>query len=310
MMRKEPIANKRRYNASKRAEAINGYLFVAPIVIGTVIFSIVPILYSFYLSLMNWDGLGEKIFIGFDNFVDIFKDATLLQPLSNTLYYTLGTVPLGMILAVFLANILNKKIVGKGIFRVIYYLPNVTMAAAVAIVWRWIFNSEYGLINLFLGSIGLPQPSWLGDPNFIMPAIIMVSIWGSIGYNMVFILSGMQNIPEQLIEAAKLDGANGRNIFWKITLPILTPTLFFLLTMSVMGALKVFDIVFMFAGGGQMLGGAVVDASKSLVYGIFENAFTLMKMGVASAQAVVLFGLILVVTIIQFALQKKWVYYD
>lgn len=296
---------------AKVREAAAGYIFVAPIVIGTVVFSIIPILYSFYLSLQQWDGLGKKVFVGLNNFKLVFSDPLLSRALLNTATYAVGTVPITLLLAIFLANKLNQKIRFKSLFRVVYYLPNVTMAAAVAMVWRWIFNGQYGLLNQILSAFGITGPAWVADPNYIMMAIVIVSCWGGVGYNMVFVLSGMQTIPEALLESARLDGATERQIFWKITMPLITPTLFFLLTMSVMSAIKVFDIVFVLAAGGQLLVGTpVLEASRTIVYSIFENAFSFMKMGLASAQAVVLFFLILIITGLQFLLQKKWVYYD
>lgn len=296
---------------AKVREAIAAYIFISPIVIGTLVFSIIPIIYSFYLSFQQWDGLGKKLFVGFNNFRLVFSDPTLVRALTNTATYTVCTVPITILLAIFLANKLNQKIRFKSLFRVIYYLPNVTMAAAVAMVWRWIFNGQYGLLNQILGAFGITGPAWIADPRYILLSIIIVSCWGGVGHNMVFVLSGMQAIPDALLESARLDGASERLIFWKITMPLITPTLFFLLTMSIMSSIKVFDIVFVLAAGGQLLVGTpVLEASRSIVYSIFENAFSFMKMGLASAQAVLLFFLILLVTGLQFLLQKKWVYYD
>ncbi len=285
------------------------YLFIAPMVLGTLIFGIIPIFFSIGLSLANWDGLGEITFAGLDNFKKIFTDDKLQYEIRNTLVYTFTTVPITLLLSLGVSSLLNKGLKLTGMFRVIYFLPNVVMPVAVAMVWRWLLNSKVGIVNIFLKAIGLPAPNWISDPDFILPSLIMISVWSGIGYNAIILLAGLQGISPELYEAAKLDGANGRQIFWRMTVPLLTPSLFFLSTMNIMNGMRVFDIVYTFIGKADQ-GGPIVDASRTLVFGIYERAFSFLNMGEASAEAVLLFVMIMVVTVIQFKFQDKWVFYE
>ena len=285
------------------------YLFIAPMVLGTLIFGIIPIFFSIGLSLANWDGLGEITFAGLDNFKKIFTDDKLQYEIRNTLVYTFTTVPITLLLSLGVSSLLNKGLKLTGMFRVIYFLPNVVMPVAVAMVWRWLLNSKVGIVNIFLKSIGLPAPNWISDPDFILPSLIMISVWSGIGYNAIILLAGLQGISPELYEAAKLDGANGRQIFWRMTVPLLTPSLFFLSTMNIMNGMRVFDIVYTFIGKADQ-GGPIVDASRTLVFGIYERAFSFLNMGEASAEAVLLFVMIMIVTVIQFKFQDKWVFYE
>ena len=285
------------------------YLFIAPMVLGTLIFGIIPIFFSIGLSLANRDGLGEITFAGLDNFKKIFTDDKLQYEIRNTLVYTFTTVPITLLLSLGVSSLLNKGLKLTGMFRVIYFLPNVVMPVAVAMVWRWLLNSKVGIVNIFLKAIGLPAPNWISDPDFILPSLIMISVWSGIGYNAIILLAGLQGISPELYEAAKLVGANGRQIFWRMTVPLLTPSLFFLSTMNIMNGMRVFDIVYTFIGKADQ-GGPIVDASRTLVFGIYERAFSFLNMGEASAEAVLLFVMIMIVTVIQFKFQDKWVFYE
>lgn len=302
-------ARKRRFKIP--SEWIWGYAFIAPLTIGILLFFIGPIFYSFFMSLMKWDILTPPQFIGLQNYRELFNDPQILLEFRNTLYLGIGTVPLTLILSVLLADALNQKIRGAIIYRTIYFLPMVTMATAVGMVWKWLFSAKVGLINTILGFFHLPQPMWVGDPHFVMPAVIIVSIWSRLGYNMVILLAGLQEIPEALYESAEIDGASKWVQFFHITLPLLTPSLFFLLVTSLIGAFQAFDMIFIFASdfsGG--FGGPVLDALRTMVYGIYERGFSLLEMGYASAEAVILFVIIMGVTVIQFWVQKRWVHYD
>ena len=285
------------------------YVCIAPMVLGTLIFGIIPIFFSIGLSLTNWDGLGEITFTGLDNFKKIFTDDKLQYEIRNTLVYTFTTVPITLFISLGVSSLLNKGLKLTGMFRVIYFLPNVVMPVAVAMVWRWLLNSKVGIVNIFLKAIGLPAPNWISDPDFILPSLIMISVWSGIGYNAIILLAGLQGISPELYEAAKLDGANGRQIFWRMTVPLLTPSLFFLSTMNIMNGMRVFDIVYTFIGKADQ-GGPIVDASRTLVFGIYERAFSFMNMGEASAEAVILFIMIMIVTVVQFKFQDKWVFYE
>ena len=285
------------------------YVFIAPMVIGTLIFGIVPILYSAGLSLMKWDGLGEKTFNGLTNFVNLMKDEKFRYEIRNTLVYTIAVVPITLMLSLGVANLLNKGLQATGFFRVIYFLPNIVMPVAVAMVWRFLLNSKVGLVNVFLRVLHLPTPGWISDPKYIMASLVIISVWSGVGYNAIIMLAGLQGISPSLYESARLDGASSIRIFWKITFPLLSPTLFFLPTMSIMNSMRAFDIIYTFIGKADQ-GGPIVDASRTVVFGIYDKAFKFLNMGGASAEAMILFFMIAVITVVQFKLQDKWVFYE
>lgn len=285
------------------------YVFIAPMVIGTLIFGIVPILYSAGLSLMKWDGLGEKTFNGLTNFVNLMKDEKFRYEIRNTLVYTIAVVPITLMLSLGVANLLNKGLQATGFFRVIYFLPNIVMPVAVAMVWRFLLNSKVGLVNVFLRVLHLPTPGWISDPKYIMASLVIISVWNGVGYNAIIMLAGLQGISPSLYESARLDGASSIRIFWKITFPLLSPTLFFLTTMSIMSSMRAFDIVYTFNGKADQ-GGPIMDASRTVVFGIYDKAFKFLNMGGASAEAMILFFMIAVITVVQFKLQDKWVFYE
>lgn len=285
------------------------YVFIAPMVIGTLIFGIVPILYSAGLSLMKWDGLGEKTFNGLTNFVNLMQDEKFRYEIRNTLVYTIAVVPITLMLSLGVANLLNKGLQATGFFRVIYFLPNIVMPVAVAMVWRFLLNSKVGLVNVFLRVLHLPTPGWISDPKYIMASLVIISVWSGVGYNAIIMLAGLQGISTSLYESARLDGASSIRIFWKITFPLLSPTLFFLTTMSIMNSMRAFDIIYTFIGKADQ-GGPIVDASRTVVFGIYDKAFKFLNMGGASAEAMILFFMIAVITVVQFKLQDKWVFYE
>ena len=285
------------------------YVFIAPMVIGTLIFGIVPILYSAGLSLMKWDGLGEKTFNGLTNFVNLMKDEKFRYEIRNTLVYTIAVVPITLMLSLGVANLLNKGLQATGFFRVIYFLPNIVMPVAVAMVWRFLLNSKVGLVNVFLRALHLPTPGWISDPKYIMASLVIISVWSGVGYNAIIMLAGLQGISPSLYESARLDGASSIRIFWKITFPLLSPTLFFLTSMSIMNSMRAFDIIYTFIGNADQ-GGPIVDASRTVVFGIYDKAFKFLNMGGASAEAMILFFMIAVITVVQFKLQDKWVFYE
>ena len=285
-----------------------GYFFIAPILIGILVFSIGPVFFSFYMSLTNWTGLADAKFIGIGNFVRMTGDAQLGRELLNTFKYTLWTVPIGLCISIFFAVLMNSMKKGKSFFRVVYFLPVVTMPAAIATVWRYLFNSQYGIVNYLFKPFGL-NPQWLGDPNYIMTALIIVAIWSGIGYNIIILTAGLQQIPGTYYEAAEIDGASPSRKLFFITIPLLSPTIFFLLVTDMMGALRVFDIIFMFTGK-VGTAGPTLEAIRTMVFGVYQRGFLFFEMGYASANAVLLFAIIFLVTLIQFQLQKKLVFYD
>lgn len=287
-------------------EAFWGYLFIAPVVLGLTIFYIAPAISSFYLAFTQWDGLTAPIFIGLENFIALFKEEVFIQSMINTIIFTVVSVPFSIACATVIAVLLNQKIKGIVIYRTLFFLPVVTMPIAIGMVWRWLYNSEFGLINYFLGMLHLPQPSWLFDESFALFSIILVSVWMSIGYNAVILLAGLQGITSSYYEAADLDGASEFQKFLRITVPLLTPSLFFVLVMSMINSLQVFDLIFVMIGDNASL----LDPTRTVVYSVWENGFKFFNMGYASAQALILFIVILIITIIQMVFQKKWVHYQ
>jgi multiple sugar transport system permease protein len=285
-----------------------GYFFVTPVMLGIAVFLIGPLFYAFYLSLTDWDGFVKANFVGFRNFGRLFLDRELYTEFFNTLKYMIGVVPCTIIIALGIATLLNCNVRGRAFFRTAFFLPMVTMPTAIAAVWRWLYNSQYGLVNYLTRPFGW-NPMWLGDPRYILSAVIIVAIWSGIGYAAIILLAGLQNIPKTLYEAAEIDGAGAFRQFTQITAPLLSPSIFFLTITSMIGAFKAFDLIFMFSGGG-ISSGPTSQAVRTMVYGIYHKGFVLMQMGYAAAEAVVLFAIILSVTLLQFYLQKKLVFYD
>jgi len=295
---------RRRLSRLQRQEALWALVFLAPDLFGFLCFTLIPVVAALILSFTKWDLIVKPTFVGFANFQNALRDETFRKVVFNTVYYTLGTVPTGMVLSLVLALALNQKIRGLGFFRTVYYLPVVSSMVAVALVWRWLYNKDFGLINWALSLFGLQPLGWLTSTKWAMPAVIIMSIWKGLGYNMIIFLAGLQGIPQHLYEAAAVDGASAWRRFWAITLPLLSPTTFFVLVMSIISSFQVFSQVYMMTQGGP------ADATSTIVYYIFQNAFQYFKMGYASAQAWLLFAMIFVFTLIQFRMQQEWVHYE
>jgi multiple sugar transport system permease protein len=270
---------------------------------GFLVFTLVPVVSSLYLSFTKYDGILAPKFVGADNYVSLFHDQDFLSSLVHTVYYTLGTVPIGTFLSLLIAIVLNAKIRFKNIYRAAFFIPVVTSMVAVSQVWKWLYNSDYGLINGILAGLGLYQPQWLASAEWAMPSIIIMSIWKGLGFNMVIYLAGLQGISPSLYEAAKIDGANAWQRFMFISVPLLRHTTLFVVVMSLIGSFQVFDQVYIMTGGGP------ANATTVVVYWIYENAFQFFKQGYASAMAYVLFAIIFVITLFQMKLaQRKDVY--
>ncbi|AYB43372.1 sugar ABC transporter permease [Paenibacillus lautus] len=287
-------------------EAMWGYIFILPVVLGLGLFYMAPSAASLFLSFTSWDGLTAPQFIGLDNFANLMKDDKFTGSMLNTMLYTIGTVPLSVALATVLAVLLNQKIKGMVFYRTFYFIPVITMPIAVGMVWKWLYNSEFGLINHVLGVMNLPQPNWLFDEKFALFSIVLVSVWSSIGYNAVILLSGLQGISGSYYEAASLDGAGTLYKFFRITLPLLTPSLFFVLVMSFINSFQVFDLIFIMMDQQTTM----LESTRTVVYSIWEDGFKYFNMGYASAQAFILFVVILIITMVQMYIQKRWVHYQ
>jgi multiple sugar transport system permease protein len=286
----------------KRREAIAFYLTISPWLIGFVLFTAGPMLLSFYASLSQWDLMSEPVFIGLSNYRELLQDGRFWQSLRVTFIYTLIYVPLDMAGGLALALLTRSKVRGMGIFRTLFYLPTVFSGVAFVVIWLWLLNPQGGLINAGLALIGIEGPRWLVDPHWALPSLLLMSFWGW-GRSMVIFLGGLQAIPDDLYEAAAMDGAGDWTAFWLITLPLITPTLFFNLILSVISTFQTFTNAFVATGGGPL------DSTLFLVLYIYLQAFQYFNMGYASALAWVLLLIILAFTLLLVRSQRFWVFY-
>jgi multiple sugar transport system permease protein len=281
-----------------------GYIYGGPVIIAFLIFNAYPMVLGLYLSFTKWDILSPPTFIGLGNWADLLKDDLLWRAVLQTLYYAVASVAGATALSIALALALNQRLKTIGFYRTFFFLPAVTSLVAIAMVWRWIYNTEFGVLNAFLGSLGINPVNWLGDPVLAMPAVILMSIWRSAGFNTVLFLAGLQGVPQEYYEAAEIDGASRWDRFVHITLPLISPTTFFVVVNGLIGSWQVFDQVYILTRGGPLL------STVTVVYLIYSNGFEWYKTGYASAMAYGLFLIIIVLTAIQFILQKRWVFYS
>jgi len=300
------MAGKGKISKRKCNEWFWGLGLVAPTIIGLIILNIIPIIQTFYMSFFKSGDFGKgNIFVGLDNYKKMFADTQVWSAVANTIKYTLIVVPVTIVLAMLLAVILNNKIKGRGIFRTIYFIPMVAAPAAVTMVWRWLYNSKFGLINYVLNKLGIASVNWTDDPNVAIYAIAIIAIWSTVGYSMVLLLAGLQEIPRDFYEAANIDGASLFKQFRKITLPLVSPTLFFVMVTSIIQAMQVFDVIYMMID----VTSPAYDKTVSLVYLFYNNSFKYSNKGYGSAIVMLLLAIIMVITVIQMKVQKKWVKY-
>jgi multiple sugar transport system permease protein len=281
-----------------------GYIYGGPVIIAFLVFNLYPMALGLYLSFTKWDILSPPIFIGLGNWADLFKDDLLWRAVLQTLYYAVASVAGATALSIALALALNQRLKTIGFYRTFFFLPAVTSLVAIAMVWRWMYNTEFGVLNAFLGSLGINPVNWLGDPVLAMPAVILMSIWRSAGFNTVLFLAGLQGVPQEYYEAAEIDGASKWDRFVHITLPLISPTTFFVVVNGLIGSWQVFDQVYILTRGGPLL------STVTVVYLIYSNGFEWYKTGYAAAMAYGLFLIIIALTAIQFRLQKRWVFYN
>lgn len=301
-----PTVRKRRQSALQRKESWAGLLFVSPMLIGVTIMTLLPILATLILSFADWNfiaGLNGFKWVGMANFEKLVSDATFIKSLKNNAIFML-TVPIYMVISLTLAILVDKHVFAKDFFKVVFFLPYISSVVAVAIVWQALFHPSAGPVNQTLMTLGIDNPpKWIADTDFALISVMMISVWISIGYNMIVYLAGLQSIPKDLYEAANIDGASGWSKFWRITLPLLSPTTFFLMVTGIIYTFKVFELIAVLTKGGP------AQSTSVIVWYLYETAFLNLKVGYASSMALILFVIVLLITLLQWFGQKKWVNY-
>lgn len=293
-------------SGSRRREAITGYLFIAPWLIGFVVFFAGPILTSFVLSFMQWNIVTPPVWVGLQNYETIFTaDPRFTKAVQVTLIYSLIYLPLEVICGIGLAVLMNLKLRGIGLFRTLFYMPSIVPQVAAAMVWMWMLNQRYGVVNTLLGELGVVGPNWLGNPAYVLSSLVMIALWG-VGGSAIIYLAGLQNIPNVMYEAATVDGANAFHRFFRITLPLLSPTIFFQFVLGLIGVFQTFTPAYI-AGGAQ--GGPSQSALFYMLY-IYNRGFENLRMGYASALAWIMTVFILIVTVLVLRSSQYWVHYE
>lgn len=305
----EVVGVDKKQNVKKKYSkgALTAFFMALPTVIGLIVLNIYPLLRTVYMSFFKSGSFGKWTFVGMDNYVKMVQSGSFWTITRNTLVFMILTVPVTVIIGLGIAVLLDQKIKGKTVFRAIYFLPMVVAPAAVAMVWKWLFNSEFGIINLVLDALHLPgNINWIANPRTALLTCAIVTIWSSVGYDAILLLSGLQSISRSYYEAALIDGATSFQQFRKITIPLVSPTLFFVLMMRVMASLKVFDIIYMMI---EKTNPAIRNA-ETILYSFYQETFVKNNKGYGAALVVWCVVLIAAITIIQFVGQKKWVTYD
>ena len=295
-----------RYSSQQRLEILWAYLFLAPSLLGLLLFTIGPIVATFGLTFFSWDLLTPPRAVGFANFERLITDQRMFTSYRVTTIYVVGQVVLSSVAGLLLALAVNRNLSAplRYFLRSAFFFPVITSIASVAVIWGYLYNTDRGIINYFLNIVGGPQIPWLSSSAWALWSIILMIVWKTMGFDFILFLAGLQNIPRQLYEAAVIDGANGRQQFRHITLPLLTPTLFFVVMIGLIGSFQVFDAPYIMTDGGPG------DATRMIAMHIYENGFRFLRMGYASAIAMLLFAIILLITIVQMVLSKRWVFYQ
>ncbi len=290
-------------------DSVQGYLMIAPNSIGLIVFYIFPILVSIFLGLFEWNGLSSPVWTGLGNYSAIFRDELFYHSLKNTFIYTVTVVPVIVVFTILFGVLLvSEESRSREYMRLLYLLPVMTMPAAAALIWKWMLNLEFGLVNTVIKTLGFHAVPWLSSPDYVLISVMFIGIWLGFAFNLIIVISGLRGIPETYYEAARIDGASIFRRFFSITLPMLTPTIFFVVVTQLIACFQVFDTAFIILGASPS--GVLKNAANTLVISIYENGFIFFKMGYSAAQAFVLFLIILIITVIQFRGQKKWVHYS
>ena len=289
---------------TRQQDLITVVVFLLPSVLVFGVFTHFGLLYNFYISLMSWRfGGTTSRWVGIENYSRFFSSDAFTLVLRNTLYYSVVSVIGALILGLGLALLLNRPLRGRGFVRTILFAPYVTTLSAAAMLWLWLYEPRFGLVNILLGWCGIPGPEWMRSAQWAMPGLIFMSIWRAAGYNMVIYLAGLQSIPEEIVEAAVIDGASPWQVFWRITLPLLSPTTFFLIVTGIIASFKIFTAVAVMTQGGPL------DSTQVFTYYIYQQGFMFFRAGYAAAVSTVFFVLLLLLTLAQLRLQRRWVHY-
>ena len=299
------VIKKKKVTARQKKDWVAGYVLIAPVTLGLLVFYIWPFIQNFWFSFNDVNKFNVTHFIGFDNYKQLMGDKEVWSTFLNTLKYVVFTVPIGLFLSICIAALLNAKIRGTSIYRTLYFLPSVTMAAAVAMVWKWVFNEKMGILNSVIAGLGGERVGWLTNPKTALFIVMLVGLWMSVGYNMIILLAGMQGIPKTYYEAASIDGAGGLAQFFKITIPLLTPSIFFVMITSIISGFQVFDVVYMMV----LKSNPAYESTQTVVMLFYRQAFDYGYKGYAEAISILIFIAIMIVTIFQLIGQKKWVNY-
>jgi multiple sugar transport system permease protein len=288
-----------------------GYLYLAPALLILVVFVVVPAIWVLVLSFYRWDLISsDATFIALGNYLRMWNDPLWWKSLWQTCYFVAVTVPVGMLIALGLAMLLNAPLRGRGLLRSAIFSPYITPSVATIVIWEWIFNKDYGLLNGALAAVHLPAVEWLNSPSWIMPSVIIYSLWAFTGFNVVIFLAGLSNIPRELEDAARVDGAGPWQVFWNVTWPLLSPTTYFVLLISTIGSFKVFNVVFVLTSGNGGVSGGPDRAAMTIGVYLYKQAFEFFRAGYASAISVALFAIILTLTLIQMRVAARRVFYQ
>ncbi|HEY0827983.1 MAG TPA: sugar ABC transporter permease [Bacilli bacterium] len=299
------IKNNNSLKLMKRRDTLSGYLFIMPTILSTMVFLLFPIVYSFYLSFTEWNLINPAKFIGLENYTQkMMQDEQFWVSLKNTVIFSVLSIPMGIAISLFFALLLNQALRGVTIYRAIVFLPVIVSMVSIGMVWRWVFNTDVGILNYFLNLLTIPSIGWLSDERFALTSVAIIGIWKSIGFNMVILLAGLKGVPSHLYEAARIDGAGKAARLFKITIPLITPSLFFVTVMSILASFQVFDLIYIVTKGGPG------DSTRVVYYWLYQNAFNFFNMGYASALAWVVFLILLMITLFQFKFLGKRINYE
>ncbi|MBO0885514.1 MAG: sugar ABC transporter permease [Mycobacterium sp.] len=289
-----------------RSDVLWGFAMITPLCAGLLVFAYWPIIQTFYYTFTSWSEFGTVTWAGLSNYQALLTDPDIPRALINTTLFAFVSVPVSVGLSIIVAALLNQPVRGLVVYRVLYFLPVVTMPAAVGMIWKWIYNGDFGLLNQTLSLVGITGPQWLGDPRTALWAMTAVGVWGSIGYNMIILLAGLQTIPKMYYEAAEIDGASNLRRFLHVTVPLLSPSIFFTVVIGAINAFQLFDLVYLMIGPNS----PTLPNTESLVYLFYQDAFINDDKGYAATITVLLLGVILFMTMIQLWAQRRWVYYE